>query len=237
MEIIDIDASFIEYHLKSEAGSIIWDYYRQFCVNGKDVIGLYYKLFTDLKEKNRENIEEYIETSKRIYNGIDRWPWEHHLVYGLFTKINRIAEAQKCIPCKLDVPVISGIVMCKNYPVGVIIPKKLLTYKSLIELKEEGVSLSQDEKELIFNMVELWVKSLMNHDVYPGLYLGNILVNPDDYSDVVLDGLDGPSICRVENKIYVDDLAKRGLDLREQMIADFNRLKDEFMEKDNPRAL
>jgi hypothetical protein len=235
MKFINISANDVAEGLKSRDG--YWDYYRKFInYDDNDYIGLYYKEYLDIDDNNEENIEDHIKTSKTIWNGVDMWPWDHHMVERLFARINRISEAQKEVPCSLDVSVISGIVLCDNYPVGVLIPKKILNYVPLGELVTSGISLTKEDKETIFKQVDLWVKSLIKHEVYPTLYSGNILVNPNDYSDVILDGLDGPQVCRVENKRYVEELAGRGLDLREEAITDYNSLKEEILRKDKRKT-
>ena len=185
------------------------DYYRRYftCPSDSDVLGFFYKKFLDVSDT--KEIKERIEQNKDFWNNCTDRPWEYHLVAKLFTLINRVTLAQRDLvkagACKFEDPVISGIALYENYPVGVYFPKKLLNYKSLAELQEED--LTNEEKNMIFSKVELWILSLMEHDVYAeGLYYGNILVNPNDYSDVILDGLDGPDVCRVENMNYVNEL-------------------------------
>ena len=228
MEIINIDASNLADLLNERTFERL-DYYRKIIsINDDYVLGLYYKEFLDFDEINEESVEESIELKKNISDDLDEYPWENHKVARLFSKIDRINEAEKNIPRKFDKSVISGIVLCNNYPVGVIFPKKLLDYKSLLKIWNESIPLSDEEKNIIFDNVNVWVNKLIEQGVYPSLYLGNILVNPDDYSDIVLDGLDGPSVCRVENQKYVDYLFKNGFDLKERCLREYDKLRNDF---------
>ena len=236
MDFININAKDVEMCLKQKNIAEYADYYRKYIYFGEeDVLGLYYKEFINLDKMNEKSIEKHISSRKNILSNIDEWTWEHHTIESLFKKINRIVDAQKEVPCKLDDPVITGIALCDNYPVGVLFPMKILSYKTIGDLENEGISLSMEDKEMIMDQVELWVKSLVKHNVYPSLYFGNILINPDDYSDVILDGLDGPSICRVENEKYTRILAERGRDLKEEAYREFNKLKESFLRKENAR--
>ena len=58
-----------------------------------------------------------------------------------------------------------------------------------------------------------------------GIYRRNIMVNPNDYNDVRLDGLDGPYVTIVESKDYARTLRKRGRDLVKETWSNFERIK------------
>ena len=207
------------------------DYYRKYIkYNNEEIFGLYYKDYLDVKN-DLTSITKHINQIKEIRDIIDDRPWEYQLFGRIMALVNRVNEVQKELcdqgVCKFNKPIISGIVLCNNFPVGTLFPKKILNYQPLSEL--EDLSLSKEDKEMIFNQIELWVNSLINHGVYPSLYKGNILVNPDDYSDIIIEGLDGPSVCRVETEKYVKILANKGLDLKRQTNNEFNVLRNSFL--------
>ena len=116
----------------------------------------------------------------------------------------------------------------KIYPVGTLIPKKILDYNNYFTwVKNTNASL--EEKEIVLKKARYLLKCLMNNDVYPlDLYSGNIKINPDNCNDVRLDGLD--NISRVETKSYVKSLKKQrpyGRDLRREVWHNFNKTVDE----------
>ena len=66
----------------------------------------------------------------------------------------------------------------------------------------------------------------MYRDIYPyNIDLSNIVVNPNDYSDVRLDGLDAMSVARVESKGRIRELKLAGNDLVKATWTNFNRIK------------
>ena len=146
--------------------------------------------------------------------------------------IARILKVQKeyALENKEDATeVISGLVVYNDYPVGVIMPKKILEYKSLFDLEEEHV-FTEDEVRDMFEGVRWWIDHLIENGVYPGsLYVGNILVSPNDISHVMLDKLDEAGTCRVETEEYVKDLAKRGNDLKYNAYKYLKEFRDYYL--------
>ena len=214
---------------ESDDKEILWgDYYRRYVnCNDEDIFGFYYKDYYEVHAKTVETITEHINVLKEIGDNVGDRTWEYRQMGFLFALITRVNNAQKELCdkgiCKFNKPLITGIGLYENYPVGTYFPKELFNYKSLTELEYE--ILSKEEIDTIFDQVELWVDTLAYYGVYTSLYLGNILVNPNDYSDVVLGGLDGPCVCRIENKNYFKKLAEKGNDLRESSIKNIQEMK------------
>ncbi len=212
-----------------ENGLVLVDHYRRIIeLDSEYYIGIYYKDFINVP-RDEESIKESILFNKDI---IDAYNMR---TYGKTTKqrkedlISRIESVQEEYILENQeetIQVISGLITCEDYPVGVIIPKKILQYKNLLDLENKGKSIPEEERNHMFNTIKWWIEHLMNHGVYVDyLYTGNIMVKPDDYSKVVLDQLDDLS-CRVETDEYVEMLAKRGNDLRKnayKAIEDFRR--------------
>ncbi len=84
---------------------------------------------------------------------------------------------------------------------------------------------AEEKKQILINAKSI-ISSLIKHNVYAtGLYINNIVVNPLNYSDVRLDGLDGPQVARVESKQYVRELKARGGDLVKEAWKKFDSIK------------
>ncbi len=215
MEIVNLSAEDVLYGLESPKiyGLYEGDYYRKFTDYDKDsILALYYKKLLAVKDKKTLDME--ISTRKWSINF--EYTWEHYTMCRLFTLVNRLEEVYEDklkATSSLKSPVITGIALYKNYPVGTLFPRKLLDYKTLGELADDLGFTAKDKKE-IFMAARGAVSSLIKHHVYPtGIYINNIVVNPCDYSDIRLDGLDGPSVARVESDQYVRELKRHGGDL------------------------
>ncbi len=178
-------------------------------------LGLYYKGFNDKIYLDEKIIAEIIKKNKEYWDDINLKR------YGMTTKrkmedfIMKIMEIQEeyCVERGEDATqVISGLVVCNDYPVGVILPKRMLEYKSLYTI-EDTEELSKDEVNQIFDGVKWWVDRLIERGIYTKrLYTGNVWVSPNNYGNVVLDRLDGYGVCEMvpdaevekakENSIY-----------------------------------
>lgn len=221
MQIVNISERDIIRGLDSPSiyGKYWGDYYRKFTEYDKDnILGLYYKKI-DLK--NYDSLDESIKTIKECTE--NEYTWEHYSMCRLFSLVNRLEEAYNIIERRhmsnIKAPSITGIALYKNYPVGTLFPRELLEYDRANELDD-------DERAVIMEEAKYFVDLLMKKDVYPiGLYRGNIVVKHDDFSDVRLDGLDGPMVSRVESKDYVKTLKKRGRDLRRETLDNFENLR------------
>lgn len=218
MEIINLTGKDVLEGLNSEekVNGQWGDYYRKFCnYDDKNTLGLYYKEL-DIDRNSIYTLEEKISLLKENWNF--EYTWEHYKMGNLFALVNRLSL--------LDHPPITGILLYNNYPVGTLFPKELLNYKKHFQLLESNSKISKEEKEEVLRKVKMLLQDLILLDVYPtGLYSGNILVNPNDYSDVRLDGLDGPCVARVESKEYVRKLKKRGGNLTDQVWSRFDQLR------------
>lgn len=148
------------------------------------------------------------------------YPWEFYEFGRLCALIDRLKGTKsECI---------TGIVLCNNYPVGVLFPRKLLGYQNGCELLGENSPLTDDEKNRIFSKAYECVEEAIKHDVYPeNLWLGNILINPKDYNDVRLFGLDeSGTVARVETKQYVEDMKKKNNNIKKHVRIRFNQLRN-----------
>ena len=97
-------------------------------------------------------------------------------------------------------------------------------YKSLLEINMDELSLQ--EKKQIFEKARFLLNELVKRDVYPvNIYSGNIVVNPDDYSDVVFDGLDESGVVRIESKYYAQKLKDNCRDLKKESFNRLNKIK------------
>ncbi len=225
MQIVNLSEKDVLRGLESPEiyGKYWGDYYRKFTEYNKDnILGLYYKI---LDYGNYGSLENLIAVRKKSADS--EYTWEHYSMCRLFTLINRLEEVYKVIGKYSDLksPIITGIALYNNYPVGTLFPKELLNYKNAYEIFDDG-NISDEDKSKIFEEAGYIVSQLIRKDIYPtGLYRGNIVVNPNDYSDVRLDGLDGPMVSRVESKQYAKVLKKRGGDLKEITWENFNKLK------------
>lgn len=192
------------------------DYYRKFCnYDDKNILGLYYKEL-DINLNSIFSLEERINILKDTWNF--EYTWEHYKIGHLFALVNRLD--------KLEHPPITGIALYSNYPVGTLFPKELLSYKKYFDLISGVPKISKEEKEEVLRQIKMLLQDLILLDVYPtGLYAGNILVNPNDISDVRLDGLDGPHVARVESKEYVRKLKKRGGNLVDETWSRFEQFR------------
>ena len=145
----------------------------------------------------------------------------------LFSLVNRLEDVYNITGITSDIksPVITGIALYKNYPIGTLFPRELLNYKTYLEILDNVSEISNDDRLKVLNRVKYLLEQLMKYDVYPThIYGGNIMVNPNNYSDVRLDGLDKPMVCRVESEDYVRTLKKRGRNLVDEALSNFNRI-------------
>ena len=203
-------------------GLVAIDHYRRIIDFDEDYyIGLYYK---DYDFDDDKKVLDEKALIKRTLENKNYWDNVNLANYDMTTKQRkedlffRIEKVQEEFVLKTgedSTQIISGLVLYQDYPVGVIIPKKILDYKWLFNIEEEGTELSKDDIDNMFDGVKWWIDRLMEQGVYVGrLYVGNLLVSPNDYRNVALDKLDDLCTCRVETKEYVEKLAKRGNDLR-----------------------
>ena len=217
MKIVNLSAKKVLNGLSSN----VYDYYRVVSEYDKNnMLGLYYK---DLLSQQGESLDERIATNKFCWD--QEYTWEHYRMNRLFSLINRLEEVYKEIrkTSELKSPVITGIALYNNYPVGALYPKKLEEYVDFSDLLDAGIS--YEEKYTILRSARRLLNVLMEHDVYAcGLYRGNIKVNPTDYADVRLDGLDGPGVVRVESKEYVSTLMRRRLNLKQDTLERVNKI-------------
>ena len=227
MKIVNLTASDVLYGLNSPKiyGVHEGDYYRKFTEYDKDnILGLYYKNLLNVKDK--KSLDYEIDTRKCACNF--EWTWEHYTMCRLFRLINRLEEVydrKLKRTSDLKSPVITGIALYNNYPVGTLFPKELLSYVTLGDMKDDLGFTAEDKKKILTSARSI-INSLIKHNVYPtGMYINNILVNPNDYSDVRLDGLDGPSVARVESDQYVRELKSRGGDLVKDTWDKFDSIK------------
>ena len=215
-----------------EHGLVEIDHYRRIVELDDDYfLGLYYKDYIDLDHLDEISVNETLNFYKEYWDGVNKNN------YGVTTKkrkedlISKIEEVQEEYTVLYPhdaTQVISGLVVCQDYPVGVIIPKKIIEYKPLFTIEEE-TKLSTDDIDNIFEGAKWWVEKLMERGVYvENLYTGNILVSPNNYSHVVLDKLDELCTCRMETKEYVEELAKRGKDLRETGYQQLESFKNSY---------
>ena len=219
MKIINLSEEEVLNGIKSKEG----DYYRVFSeYDENDMLGLYYK---ELSSQYTNSLDEIIEVNKFCWN--QEYTWEHYRMNRLFSLVNRLEEVYKKIgeTSELKSPVITGIALYNNYPVGTLFPKKLLDYRNALDILDNK-KISYDDELMILNSVKYLLDRLMERDVYAtGLYGGNVVVNPNDYSDVRLDGLDGPAVVRIETKEYVKTLKKKGWDLRADTFRTLDRIR------------
>lgn len=219
----------------TENGLVLVDHYRRIIeLDGDYYLGIYYKDFINVPREEK-SIKESILFNKAILDAYNI------RAYGKNTKqrkedlISRIEKVQEeyILEHKEEViQVISGLVLCEDFPVGVIIPKKILQYKNIVDIENKGKSLSKEERDGMFDCIRWWIDHLIKHGIYINyLYTGNILVKPSDYSKVVLDQLDDFS-CRVETDEYVELLAKRGNDLRENAYKAIKRFRSDHYDDD-----
>lgn len=201
------------------------DYYRKFADFDKDnVLGLYYKQL-DYKKNDIQSLDRRILDNKECCDF--EYTWEYYSMGHLFSLVNRLEETYEEISdtTALKSPIITGIALYKNFPVGTLFPRELLDYKSLYELteaSEEGIS--DSEKVLILIKAKSLLEHLIDHNVYfPRVTSSNIIVNPNDHSDVRFDGVDNPGFARVESEYYVKKLVQKGLDLRKNTIESFDK--------------
>lgn len=227
MKFVNLTSEDVLYGLKSPKiyGVHEGDYYRKYTEYDKDnILALYYKKLLSASDKG--NLNREIETKKWAYNF--EWTWEHYTMCRLFCLVNRLEEVYEeklKRKSELKSPVITGIALYKNYPVGTLFPKKLLSYVTLGDMKDDLGFTAEDKKKILTSARSI-INSLIKHNVYPtGMYINNILVNPNDYSDVRLDGLDGPSVARVESDEYVRELKSRGGDLVKDTWDKFDSIK------------
>ncbi len=239
MEFINLTGKDVVNILRqSELGN---DYYRHFARYSNDnIFALYYRDFMDLnyddmiygyKHVNEDIIDEKIRILKWSYD--NEYTWEHYTMNRLFSIVNRLEDvySENIHDSEIKSPIITGIALYKNYPIGTLIPKKILDYNDYLTWIE-NTKASFEDKETVLRKARYLLKCLMEKDVYPlDLYGGNIKINPDNCNDVRLDGLD--NISRVETKSYVKSLKEQrpyGRDLRKSVWYNFNRSVDESKE-------
>lgn len=227
MKIVNLSAEDVLAGLESPKiyGVYCGDYYRKFTEYDKDnFLALYWKNLMNVKDK--KTLDDEIRTRKWAYTS--EYTWEHYTMCRLFSLINRLEDVydeKLKRTSDLKSPVITGIALYKNYPVGTLFPRNLLNYITLGELKDD-LSFTAEDKKTILMATKGVIRSLIKHNVYPtGIYIDNIVVNPRNYFDVRLDGLDGPGIARVESKEYVEELKLRGGDLVNNTWNRFNDIK------------
>ena len=228
MQIVNLTEKDIFNGLKSPEiyGKYWGDYYRKFTdYDMNNILGLYHK---SLLYSNPEELDYIIKTEKSCWN--QEYTWEHYSMCRLFTLISRLEEAYEDYiktdsSYELKSPVITGIALYKNYPVGTLFPRELLNYKNYGEMLNNQ-NLSENEKQTILLGIEHAIQALINKDIYPiGIIRDNILVNPNNFDDVRIDGLDGPLVSRVESKGYARTLKKRGRDLANDAWENYNKLR------------
>ena len=215
-----------------------YNYRKDLYFGEDDTLGFYYKLFTDgglddgqyidmfgnIREKYINRLNEYINVEKSIREG--EYVWEYYTLVSRMALINRLEELKGL--SKLKEPAITGLALYKGFPVGVLIPRLLTYYRSLCQINMDELSLQ--EKKIIFERAQLWVDELVKRNVYPvNIYSGNIVVNPEDYSDVVLDGLDEPAVVKIESKYYAKRLKSYGRDLKKESFDNLNKIKKLYL--------
>ena len=226
MQIVNLSREDIVYGLKSPAihGEFEGDYYRKFTEFDKDnILGLYFKdLMLDYP---CETLDSRIETLKTCADA--EYTWEHYKITELFSLVNRLEDFYATIKdtTKLKSPEITGIALYKNYPVGTLFPRKLLSYKNYVDLVKDN-NLDRETKILILNRVKELAKILMRNSIYPvHLCASNGVVNERNYNDIRFAGLDGPMITRIETKQYVRELSEKGYDLGNKVFKSIRQLK------------
>lgn len=219
--------------LTSNKGLVTIDHYRRIIeLDDRYFMALYYKDYVEDKNLSESIINEKLNYNKKFWDGV------YLKNYGmtalrrkeeLISKIEEVQEEYADYVGEDTTQVISGLLVCQDYPVGVILPKRILEYKPLFTIEEEGTELTREDINRMFDGVRWWVDKLIEKDVYTDyLYIGNILVSPNDYSHVVLDRLDDDFTCRIEPKEYVRELAKRGKDLVQIAYDNVEDFKDSY---------
>lgn len=203
---------------KNSTNSLRMDYYR-IISNYKDnnLLALYYKELIGFNEQiDNENkldnmISMYLETEKFMYENFD-----YSKLANLKTRIEKLEEMKLAYIMN-----ILGIALYNNYPVGILIDRDLLNYKNLVSIYQE---LSLSERKVVLEQVKCLINDLLKHGIYPTcLYLGNILI--DKNMNVKLDNFDDFVAYRVESKLYVKMLKKRGRDLIKDSWLNYEEMK------------
>jgi hypothetical protein len=228
---IDLTPKELLEYLDSNNGLFEYDHYRK-VINYDDeyFIGIYYKDFEDI-DRTPKGVDDRVDFYKEYWTPIDLKNYgmtpkkrKEELIMG----IERVQE-EYALKEEKATQVISGLVLCHDYPVGVIIPKKFLEYKPLNVLENE-IELTDEDINTIFDSAKWWIERLIEKDIYPGpLYGGNILVNPNDYSCVMLEKLDEFGLCRMETKEYVYKIAKRGNNLEANAYKYLEELREDYL--------
>ena len=131
MEIVNLTEKEVLYGLKSPKiyGEYWGDYYRKFTEYDKDnILGLYYKKLLNIETPCE--LKSLIDIEKSCWD--NEYTWEHYTVNRLFSLVNRLENVyyQACKTSELKSPVITGIALYNNYPVGTLFPRELLNYKN-----------------------------------------------------------------------------------------------------------
>lgn len=217
-----------------EEGLLEIDHYRRIIDFDEDhFIGIYYKDFIELDNLDEIGINETINTNKEYWDAFNLKN------YGMTTKqrkedlIARILKVQEEYVLKTGedaTQVISGLLVYNDYPVGVIIPKKILEYESLYNIEDQKNEFKKEDVIDMFEGIRWWIDRLIANGVYPGsLYVGNVFVSRNNIGNVVLDKLDEVGTCRVETKEYVKELAEKGNDLEYNAYHNLKDFRDYYL--------
>ena len=215
-----------------EHGLVAIDNYRRIIeLDDNDFMALDYKTFIDLDNLDEVSVSDTLNFVKNYWDGVTL------NVYGatfkkrqedLIAKIMEVQEEYSALYPEDSIPVISGLVVCNDYPVGVILPKKMLEYKPLFTFHEE-IELSREDIDNIFDGAKWWIEKLMDHGVYTNfINILNILVSPNDYGHVALDNLDHLGTCSMEIDKTVKEEAANGKDLRKNSLEVLEEFRNRF---------
>ena len=207
------------------------DNYRRILDYDKDnFMALYYTDYIDLDNLDEISVYTQLKFLKDSWDSINKKNYGKTTLERrreLVSAIEKVQDEYVSLVGNDSTKVISGIVVCAGYPVGVLLPKTLTNYISLHNLEESGIEMSRDDLDDIFDGAKWWVDKLMEHDVYVDRpFVGNIYVSPNNYNHVVLDKLDEIGTCRMETKEYAQTLAKKGNNLKASAYRHLQELKD-----------
>ena len=228
MEIVNFTEKDVDDALNLTSAYGWGDHYRKYTeYDRKNIAGIYWKYFDDrfIHAANIKPISEVIKSMKECSNF--EFTWEHYHLERLFALINRLENVYKAAEKKVDLksPVLNGIVLCDNFPVGVLIPKELIKYNSYSYLEVKNPEIIKQYKEEIKDKTKYLISLLLKNDIYPtNIYGGNVVINPDNPTDVRLDFLDESYVSRVESKDYVRELKMHRGDLVGNTWSSYNRI-------------